>query len=80
MESSIYATPPPDLNPLNLISQKRNCFIVGIVGSGLFRPNTDPSYLRQMGIICDQHDLLELLKTSRFGRCVYRCDNNVVDH
>jgi predicted dehydrogenase len=45
-----------------------------------FRPDTDPAYLRQMGVIRDQNHLLELLKTNRFGRCVYRCDNNVVDH
>ena len=45
-----------------------------------FRPDTDAAYLRQMGVIRDRDHLLELLKTSRFGRCVYRCDNNVVDH
>jgi predicted dehydrogenase len=45
-----------------------------------FRPDTDAAYLRQMGVIRDGNHLLELLKTSRFGRCVYRCDNNVVDH
>jgi predicted dehydrogenase len=44
------------------------------------RPNTDPAYLRQMGVIRDQTHLFELLKTNRFGRCVYRCDNNAVDH
>jgi hypothetical protein len=33
-----------------------------------------------MGVIRDRNHLFELLKTSRFGRCVYRCDNNVVDH
>jgi hypothetical protein len=45
-----------------------------------FRPSTDPAYLRQMGVIKDRLHLMELLKTSRFGRCVYHCDNNVVDH
>lgn len=45
-----------------------------------FRTDTDPAYLRQMGIIRDHNHLLELLKTNRYGRCVYRCDNNVVDH
>jgi predicted dehydrogenase len=45
-----------------------------------FRPNTDPAYLRQMGVIKDRLHLMELLKTNRFGRCVYHCDNNVVDH
>jgi predicted dehydrogenase len=45
-----------------------------------FRTDTDPAYLRQMGIVRDHNHLLELLKTNRYGRCVYRCDNNVVDH
>ncbi len=45
-----------------------------------FRSDTDPAYLRQMGVIRDQNHLLELLRTNRFGRCVYRCNNNVVDH
>lgn len=45
-----------------------------------FRPDTDPAYLRQMGVVRDHPHLLELLKTNRYGRCVYRCDNNVVDH
>jgi predicted dehydrogenase len=45
-----------------------------------FSPDTDAAYLRQMGVIRDRNHLFELLKTSRFGRCVYRCDNNVVDH
>lgn len=45
-----------------------------------FRPDTDPAYLRQMGVCHDRNHLLELLKTNQFGRCVYRCDNNVVDH
>jgi len=42
--------------------------------------DTDPAYIRQMGVVRNQADVLELLKTNRFGRCVYRCDNNVVDH
>jgi len=45
-----------------------------------FRPDTDPAYLRQMGVVRDDNHLLELLKTNRYGRCVYRCNNNVVDH
>jgi predicted dehydrogenase len=45
-----------------------------------FRQDTDPAYLRQMGVVRDHQHLLELLKTNRYGRCAYRCDNNVVDH
>ena len=45
-----------------------------------FRADSDPAYLRQMGVVRDRSHLLELLKSNRFGRCVYRCDNNVVDH
>jgi predicted dehydrogenase len=45
-----------------------------------FRPNTDPALIRQMGVVHDRQHLFELLKTNRYGRCVYRCDNNVVDH
>ena len=45
-----------------------------------FREDTDPAYLRQMGVLRDQGELFEALKTNRFGRCVYHCDNNVVDH
>ena len=45
-----------------------------------FNDDTDPAYLRQMGVVKDKTELLELLKTNCFGRCVYHCDNNVVDH
>ena len=45
-----------------------------------FRHDTDPAYLRQMGLVRDQKHLMELLSHNRFGRCVYHCDNNVVDH
>jgi len=44
------------------------------------QPDTDPAYLRQMGVVRDQAHLLELLRTNRYGRCVYRCDNNAPDH
>lgn len=42
--------------------------------------NTDPAYIRQMGVVSGRNEIFELLKTNRFGRCVFRCDNNVVDH
>lgn len=45
-----------------------------------FSPRTDPAYLRQMGVIESSEQLRELLRTNRFGRCVFRCDNNVVDN
>ena len=45
-----------------------------------FRDDTDPAYIRQMGVVTNRRDLLELLRTNQFGRCVYRCDNDVVDH
>lgn len=45
-----------------------------------FNDSTDDAYIRQMGVVRDRHELLEKLHTNRFGRCVYHCDNNVVDH
>jgi hypothetical protein len=45
-----------------------------------FEPDTDPAYLRQMGVIKDKNHLMELLKTNRFGKCVFQTDNDVVDN
>ena len=42
--------------------------------------DTDPAYIRQMGSPETKQELLTLLKTNQFGRCVYHCDNDVVDH
>ena len=44
-----------------------------------FNADTDPAYIRQMGIVKDKQHLYQLLRTNRFGRCVFKCDNNVVD-
>jgi hypothetical protein len=45
-----------------------------------FNDDTDQAYIRQMGVVKSKADLMERLKTNRFGRCVYRCGNDVVDH
>lgn len=45
-----------------------------------FEDDTDPAYIRQMGVVEDKDQLRDLLRSNRFGRCVYRCDNNVVDN
>jgi predicted dehydrogenase len=50
------------------------------VGKAYFGADADPAYLRQMGVIKSTEELVEKLRSNRFGRCVYRCDNNVVDH
>ena len=45
-----------------------------------FEPDTDPAFLRQMGVIKDKDQLRELLMTNRFGKCVFQTDNDVVDN
>lgn len=45
-----------------------------------FNEKTDPAYIRQIGIFKNNQELFELLCHNRYGRCVFKCDNNVVDH
>lgn len=45
-----------------------------------FHEDTDPAYLRQMGVVGGKDELRALLCHNRFGRCVFQTDNNVVDH
>jgi len=45
-----------------------------------FDEDTDPAYIRQMGVVENKNHLRELLTTNRFGRCVFQTDNNVVDN
>jgi predicted dehydrogenase len=45
-----------------------------------FDETTDPAYIRQMGVVKDKKQLYQLLRTNRYGRCVFRTDNDVVDH
>lgn len=45
-----------------------------------FEADTDPAYLRQMGIVRDKSHLRELLMKNQFGRCVFQAGNDVVDN
>ena len=40
----------------------------------------DGGFAKVVSIDTDKEPLLNALKTSPYGRCVYHCDNNVVDH
>ncbi len=45
-----------------------------------FEEDTDPAFLRQMGVVKDKDHLRELLMKNQFGRCVFQSDNDVVDN
>ena len=45
-----------------------------------FSEDTDPAYLRQMGSPSTPSELRDALTANQFGRCVYNCDNDVVDN
>lgn len=45
-----------------------------------FDEDTDPAYIRQMGVVKDKNQLRELLTKNRFGKCVFQTDNDVVDN
>ena len=45
-----------------------------------FNEDTDPAYIRQIGVIKSKEQLRELMLKNRFGKCVFQTDNNVVDN
>jgi len=45
-----------------------------------FNEDTDPAMIRQMGVVTTKNQLRDLLTRNAFGRCVFKCDNNVVDN
>lgn len=45
-----------------------------------FDEDTDPAYIRQMGVVKSKEQLRELMLKNRFGKCVFQTDNNVVDN
>jgi predicted dehydrogenase len=45
-----------------------------------FNEGTDSAYIRQMGVIKNNDQLFQALLHNQFGRCVFKSDNNVVDH
>ncbi len=49
------------------------------VAKAYFSDHTDPAWIRQMGVIDTRGDLLEALKTNRFGRCVYQVGEHGID-
>ena len=45
-----------------------------------FEDDTDPAYIRHMGIFEEKKQLLEEMRRNDIGRCVFKCDNDVVDN
>ena len=45
-----------------------------------FNEDTDPAYIRQMGVVKSKEQLRKLMLKNRFGKCVFQTDNNVVDN
>ena len=45
-----------------------------------FEADTDPAYIRQLGVVRDKDHLRELMLKHQFGKCVYQSDNDVVDN
>jgi len=45
-----------------------------------FNEDTDPAYIRQMGVVKNKEELRKLMLKNRFGKCVFQTDNNVVDN
>lgn len=39
-----------------------------------------PNFAEVVKLFAEKDDILEAIKISPYGRCVYHCDNNVVDH
>jgi predicted dehydrogenase len=56
---------------------QRDCpyYVVRVYGD----VGTEPSLVRQIGAFKERHELWHTLRNNRYGRCVYKCDNDVLD-